>query len=65
MSILFTILYWIGMILIAIAGMLFLKNYLFDKVRINKYIPLAGAIILFLLELFIRINNFFVNSIVI
>lgn len=65
MSILFTILYSIGMILIAIAGMLFLKKYLFDKVRINKYIPLAGAIILFLLELFIRINNFFVNSIVI
>ncbi|WP_195263333.1 MULTISPECIES: hypothetical protein [unclassified Clostridium] len=61
MQILITIAYFavtIGlMILLFTLG----KKYVFSKVRINKWIPLAIALVLFLAQFFIKPNNMWIN----
>ncbi|MCR1950687.1 hypothetical protein NSA50_06380 [Clostridium sp. DSM 100503] len=37
------------------------KKYVFSKVRINKWIPLAIALVLFLAQFFIKTNNMWIN----
>lgn len=61
MSILITIAYFavtIGlMILLFTLG----KKYVFSKVRINKWIPLAIAAVLFLVQFFFKTTNMWIN----
>ncbi len=52
MSLLFTILYFILLLVVMFVVMFFGRKYIFSKVRINKYIPLAISIVLFLVQLF-------------
>lgn len=53
MNFVFTILYFILLLAITF-GILFLgRKYVFSKVRINKYIPLAISIALFILQMFL------------
>ena len=53
MGILFTILYYIILLVITF-GILFLgRKYVFSKVRINKFIPLGISIVLFVGQLFL------------
>lgn len=68
MSILLTILYFILMVAIILGGLMFLKAKVFNKVRINKFIPLAIALALtaslFVLSYVFKISNFILNSII-
>ncbi|GAA0764134.1 hypothetical protein SDC9_41436 [bioreactor metagenome] len=61
MQILITILYFavtIGlMILLFNLG----KKYVFSKVRINKWIPLAIALVLFVAQFFFKLSNMWLN----
>lgn len=54
MHILFTILYFVLMIVLVVFGIVGLKTYVFDKIRINKYIPLAASIVLIILDFIFR-----------
>ena len=62
MGILFMIAYFV--IIIALMMLLFTlgKKYVFSKVRINKWIPLAISIVLFILQLFVRKDNLWLNA---
>ncbi len=63
MGIIFMIAYFV--IIIALMMLLFTlgKKYVFSKVRINKWIPLAISIVLFGLQFFVDRNNMLVNAI--
>ena len=49
-NILFTILYFIILFAVVMGALFVLKKYVFSKIRINQYIPLAVAIILFIIQ---------------
>lgn len=49
-NILFSILYFIILFAVLMGALFVLKKYVFSKVRINQYIPLAVAIILFIIQ---------------
>lgn len=67
MGILFGILKIIGLFIVLVGALLLCKQFVFSKVRINKYIPLAISIILLLVQLalpFFQIHfNFWVTSV--
>ena len=62
-SIIFMIAYFA--ILIGLMILLFTlgRKYVFSKVRINKWIPLAISLVLFVLQFFARTENFWINAI--
>lgn len=62
LNILFMILYFLLMIVLIIGGVILLKKYLFNKVRINKYIPLAGSIIVLIIQFIFKSNNIIVTT---
>ena len=47
-----TLLYFLVLLAIVFGVMFLARKYLFSKVRINKYIPLGIAIVLFILQIF-------------
>lgn len=51
MSILISILYFVVMLAIVFGLYILGKEYVFNKVRVNKYIPLAVAIILLIIQM--------------
>lgn len=51
MSILMSILYFVVMLAIVFGLYILGKEYVFNKVRVNKYIPLAVAIILLIIQM--------------
>lgn len=53
---LFMVLYFVIMFVVLLGALYLLKKYVFSKVRINKYIPLAIAIILFALQFAMKNN---------
>ena len=55
MGILLGILYFILLLVLMFVVMYFGRKYVFSKVRINKYIPLAIAIVLLLVQLFLPV----------
>lgn len=57
MGFLLSILYFIVMFIVIFAVFMLLKKYVFSKVTINKFIPLAVAIILFLIQIFVKLNT--------
>ena len=52
MGILMSILYFVVMLTIVFGLYVLGKEYVFNKVRINKYIPLAVAIVLLIVQMF-------------
>lgn len=62
MNVLSTILFYVGMLIIILALYAACRLYVFSKVRINKWIPLAIAIILFCCQLFLKGINGYLNG---
>ncbi|HCW54743.1 MAG TPA: hypothetical protein DG753_13640 [Clostridium sp.] len=62
MSILLSILYFAVMLAVMIGAYVLCRMYLFSKVRINKWIPLAIAIILFIIQLRLGAINRILSS---
>lgn len=62
MSILASILYFVIMLAVMIGAYVLCRMYLFSKVRINKWIPLAIAIILFIIQLKLGAINRILSS---
>ena len=62
MSILLSILYFVVLLAVMIGAYVLCRMYVFTKVRINKWIPLAIAIILFIIQLRLGAINRIVSS---
>lgn len=63
MNILGTSVVFILICIIILAANALCKKFIFSKVRINKWIPLAIAIILFIIQVFIGQSNIYVSSV--
>ncbi|AGX42278.1 hypothetical protein [Clostridium saccharobutylicum] len=63
MSILFTILSFILTLVIILGIYVLCRKFIFTKVRINKWIPLSIAIVLFIAQMFLPTNNVYVRYI--
>lgn len=57
LNIIFQILYIIIMIAVIIGIYVLCKKFIFPKIRINKFIPLAVAIVLFIIQMLGVIKN--------
>lgn len=62
MNLFLTIIYFLIMFAVAVLLIMLFKKFIFSKVRINKYIPLAVCILGFVFQLFAKPANFFVNA---
>ncbi|WP_294156288.1 hypothetical protein [uncultured Clostridium sp.] len=62
MNVLSTILFYVGMLIIILALYAICRMYVFSKVRINKWIPLAIAVVLFCVQLFVKGMNGYLNT---
>ena len=62
MNVLSTILFYVIMLVVILALYAGCRLYVFNKIRINKWIPLAISIILFCCQLFIKGINGYVNA---
>ena len=62
MSILLSILYFVVLLALMIGAYVLCRMYVFTKVRINKWIPLAIAIILFIIQLRLGAINRILSS---
>ena len=62
MSILSTILFYAVMLIVILALYAACRLYVFTKVRINKWIPLAISVVLFCIQLFIKGINGYLNA---
>ena len=62
MSSLTTIISFIVMFAIIVAAYVLCKNFVFGKVRINKWIPLSIAIILFVAQIFLSATNKYISA---
>lgn len=63
MNIFTTMIVFLFMLVIILAANFVGKKYIFNKVRINKWIPLAIAIALFALQIIISTANPYVTSV--
>ena len=61
MAILSSILMFVLMFILILVCFALCRMYVFSKIRINKYIPLAISIVLFIIQLFAGKVNVFVN----
>jgi len=64
MGLVTTILSFLLMLAIIIAVYLLSKRYIFSKVRINKWIPLSIAIVLFLIQILLGATNRYITTVV-
>lgn len=62
MNILTTILIFLFMLAIIVAANFACKKFIFNKVRINKWIPLSIAIVLFVIQIIIGSANTYITS---
>ena len=62
MNILFTILFYVVMFVIILALYAACRLYVFSKIRINKWIPLSIAVVLFCCQLFLNGINAYLNA---
>lgn len=61
MQILFSIAYIVATIAVMILLFTLGKKYVFSKVRINKWIPLAISLVLFGVQFFVKTSNIWIN----
>ena len=52
------------MVALIVAGIIVLKKFVFNKVRINKYIPLAISIVFLLCQMFLKSKNIIISTII-
>lgn len=64
MSIIFSILYFLIMLVVIFGLYMLCKKFIFSKVRVNKYIPLAISVILLLLQMSGLIKNHWFSIII-
>lgn len=62
MNLLTTLLSFAVMLIIILGAFALCKKFIFSKVRINKWIPLSIAIVLFAIQVFIGQANIFITS---
>lgn len=62
MNILISIATFILMLIVILAAYVFCKKFVFSKVRMNKWVPLSIAIVLFIVQLFAPAVNQYVRS---
>jgi len=62
-NILVTILYVLVMIVLMVASLTLGRKYVFNKVRVNKWIILAITIVLFATQFFIKIQNMWLSMV--
>ncbi|MBE6048558.1 MAG: hypothetical protein E7213_09205 [Clostridium sp.] len=62
MNFLFTIIYFVLMFIVAVALIILFKKFLFSKVKINKYIPLAFCVAGLIYQLVAKSDNFYINA---
>ena len=62
MNLLTTIILFVLMLIVILVAYALCKRYIFGKVRINKWIPLSIAIILFAAQIFVGQTNVYVSS---
>lgn len=62
MNFILTLIYFLIMFAVAVVLIMLFKKFLFSKVRINKYIPLALCIVGLIYQLAFRPDNFYVNA---
>lgn len=62
MNVLSTILFYVVMLVIILALYAACRVYVFSKIRINKWIPLAISIVLFCCQLFLKGINSYLNT---
>lgn len=62
MNILMNVLYVAAMLAVAILIFIGGKKFVFSKVRINKWIPLAISVVLLVAQFVMKIENFYVNA---
>lgn len=62
MGFLLTIIWFVIMFAIAVALIMLGKKFIFSKVKINKYIPLAISVIALIYQIFSKPNNIYVNA---
>ena len=64
MSFLTTIISFIVMFAIIVGAYVLCKKFVFGKVRINKWIPLSIAIILFIVQMFLGQTNKYISYVI-
>lgn len=57
-----SVLYLVIMFAVIVGAFMLLKKFLFSKVAINKFIPLGIAIILFLIQIFVKPEDFLITA---
>jgi hypothetical protein len=62
MSILTTVILFVLMLAIILAANIVCRKYIFSKVRINKWIPLAVAVVFLIIQMLIGTTNIYVTS---
>lgn len=64
MNILTTIIICLVMLAIVFVANIVCKKFIFNKVRINKWIPLVITIVLFIIQFFVGAKNIYISSVV-
>jgi len=64
MSFLTTIISFVVMFAIIVGAYVLCKKFVFGKVRINKWIPLSIAIILFIVQMFLGQTNKYISYVI-
>ena len=62
-NILFYIVYIAILILLMVLSFTFGRKYVYSKVRVNKWIPLGIAVVLFLIQMALRSSNVWVTMV--
>lgn len=61
MGMLWSVIYIIVTVAIMLATLMLGRKYIFSKFRINKWIPLAITIVLFIAQLFFKVKNIWLS----
>lgn len=61
-SFLVSVLYLVIMFAVIVGAFMLLKKFVFSRVPINKFIPLGIAIILFLIQIFLKPDNMLITA---
>lgn len=63
MNLLTSIILFVLMLIVILGAYALCKRYVFGKVRINKWIPLAISMVLFVFQVFVAQTNIYISSI--
>ena len=55
-------LYLVIMFALIVGAFMLAKKFIFNKVRINKFIPLAVAVVFFVVQIFYKTDNIYISA---